>query len=99
MASAPGTGPFCAWGSDGDACGGLVASGKIGMETLLDLLSYYFTADVAMMMATGLLSAMKVCARVRPCVRPRCYILLLLLIDEADACCVRERVFVICLCA
>ena len=32
------------------------------MGTLRDLLSYYFTADVATMMATGLLGAVKVCA-------------------------------------
>ena len=60
-----GTWVYCGWCDD--AFGGLLALGKIGIGTLLDLFSYYFTTDVAMMMATGLLGAVKV----RACSRPR----------------------------
>ncbi|CAM9743030.1 unnamed protein product, partial [Laminaria digitata] len=63
MASDVGWG-YCTWGDDDDdACGGLVTLGKVGIGTigtLLDLLSKYYTADDAMMMATGLLGAVKV---------------------------------------
>lgn len=69
-----GTWACCAWGDD--LFGDLVALGKIGMGTLQDLLSHYFTADVAMMMATGLLGAIKVCACA---VRAPALLLLLLL--------------------